>query len=131
MSGTHYLSLEDALSFIRALAIGPVRDLGLLDSALARPRSSAFGQDAYPTIELKAAAVLDSLVNNRPLLDGNKRLAWLSTTVFLALNDVAVELSDDEAFDLVWDVASGSHELADIASRLRPRREVHEQVPST
>lgn len=114
-----YLDLEDALLLVRTLDVGPVRDLGLLDSAIARPRSSAFGIDAYPTIEIKAAALLHSLAANHPLVDGNKRLAWLATVVFLDLNGLAPKLSDDEAFDVAWEVASGESDLTVISMRLR------------
>jgi death-on-curing protein len=114
-----YLDLEDALLLIRRLGIGPVRDLGLLDSAMARPKSSAFGVDAYPTIEFKAAALLHSLAGNHPLVDGNKRLAWLATVVFLDLNGLEPKVSDDEAFDVVWEVASGESDLTVISARLR------------
>ena len=119
MTEVEYLDLEDALFFVRALDVGPVRDLGLLDSAIARPRSSAFGVDAYPTIEIKAAALLHSLAGNHPLVDGSKRLAWLATVVFLELNGLAPELAGDEAFDVVWEVASGESDLAVISVRLR------------
>ena len=119
MNTVRYLRLDDALELVRALGVGPVRDLGLLDSGQARPQSSAFGSDAYRTIDLKAAALLDSLTNNHSLVDGNKRLAWLATTVFLAINDRGSSASDDEAFDLVVDVAAGSVELNQIAARLR------------
>ena len=118
MSEVQFLDLDDAISMIRRLAIGPVRDLGLLDSALHRPRTSAFGEEAYPTIGLKAAALLHSLVNNRPLVDGNKRLAWLATTIFCDLNGHALELDDDTAFLLVWDVAGTSMDVEEIARRL-------------
>lgn len=121
MTETEYLTLEDALGIISALGVGPVRDLGLLDSALARPRASAFGQDAYASLELKASALLHSLVNNHPLVDGNKRLAWIGTTVFLRLNDHEPFVDDDEAFSLVSDIASGSLELSEIARRLGVR----------
>ena len=114
-----FLTLDDAIALIRRMGIGPVRDIGLLDSALARPRSSAFGEDAYPSLELKAAALLDSLTNNHPLVDGNKRLAWLATTVFLDLNGYRVDLNDDQAFDLVWDIASNRFGLDEIIRRLR------------
>ena len=119
MSETEYLDLEDVLSMVRALGIGPVRDLGLLDSAVARPRASAFAQDAYPTVELKAAALLHSLARNHPLVDGNKRLSWLAVVVFLNLNGCEVTLSDEEAFQLVMDVASGEIELDEIVRRLQ------------
>ena len=101
------------------LEVGPIRDVGLLDSAAARPRSTAFGQDAYPTVALKAAALLESVVRNHALVDGNKRLGWLAALVFLDLNGHAVDVSDDAAFDLVIEIASGRPDLHDIAARLR------------
>ncbi|HVA70054.1 MAG TPA: Fic family protein [Acidimicrobiales bacterium] len=119
MSDPEYLTLEDAFGIIEVLAVGPVRDLGLLDSALARPRASAFGLDAYETLALKASSLLQSLVNNHPLADGNKRLAWLCTVVFLRLNDHKTELNDDDAFELVGDIASRTLELDEICLRLR------------
>lgn len=118
MSTVEYLTLEDLLGLVRRMGIGPVRDIGLLDSAVARPRSSAFGTDAYPTVQLKAAALLLSLVRNHPLVDGNKRLAWLATVVFLDLNDVAVGLSDEDAFALVMAAAAGELDLEEVAVRL-------------
>jgi death-on-curing protein len=119
VSETEYLDLEDLLFVVRALGIGPVRDLGLLDSAVARPRASAFAEDAYPTIELKAAALLHSLARNHPLVDGNKRLSWLAVVVFLDLNGCEVALDDEEAFQLVMDVACGDIELEEIVRRLQ------------
>ena len=118
-----YLFLDDAVELVRRLKIGPIRDIGLLDSALARPRSSAFGEDAYPTLELKAGALLHSLAGNHPLVDGNKRLAWAATVVFVGLNRHDPSLSEDKAFALVWSVASGELDVPDIAVwlALRPR----------
>lgn len=115
------LTLDDALHLVRMLEVAPVRDLGLLDSAVARPRSSFEGLDAYPSVDLKAAALLDSLVNNHALVDGNKRLGWLATVVFVDLNAYEPNLSDDLAFELVWDVASRRVELDEIAHRLALR----------
>ena len=74
------------MALVEDLGVGPVRDVGLLESAAARPRTSLWGGDAYPTLGSKAAALLDSLVNNHALVDGNKRLGWLATVVFLDLN---------------------------------------------
>ena len=119
MSDVEYLDLEDLLGLVRALRAGPVRDIGLLDSAAARPRSTAFGEDAYPALALKSAALLHSLAGNHPLVDGHKRLAWLATVVFLDLNLHRPCLSDDGAFELVMDVARGSLEVEAIADRLR------------
>jgi death-on-curing protein len=113
-----YLDLEDLLALVRALGAGPVRDVGLLDSAAARPRATAFGEDAYATMVLKAAALLHSLARNHALIDGNKRLAWLATVVFLDLNACEVRISDDAAFQLVMDAAVGTADVEAIAPRL-------------
>lgn len=123
MSELEYLTLEDCLGIANYLGIGPIRDVGLLDSALSRPRSNAFGQDAYQSIELKASALLHSLIKNHALVDGTKRLAWLCTAVFLRLNGDEPLLNPDRAFDVVVDIASGALELEEICRRLnvRPR----------
>lgn len=121
MSRVEYLDLDDLLGLIRMLGVGPVRDIGLLDSALARPRSSAFGEDAYSTITLKSAALLHSVANNHALVDGNKRLAWLATVVFLDLNGLSPDLSDSEAFDLVWEIAETPLDVEAIASRIQTK----------
>lgn len=83
---SEFLSLEDLLRIVEAAGLGPVRDVGLLDSAAHRPQTSMFGQDAYPDLASKAAALLHSLAHNQPLGDGNKRLAWLAMVVFFAVN---------------------------------------------
>jgi death-on-curing protein len=119
LSDVEYLSLRDALLLIERLRLGPVRDIGLLDCALARPRSAAFGHDAYRTTNLKAAALLHSLVKNHALVDGNKRIAWSLTCAFLWINGVELQLGDEEAFELVIDIAGGSLDLEVIAERLR------------
>src|ERR1700685_3800788 len=118
MTGVEYLDLEDVMELIRMLGVGPIRDLGLLDSAVSRPRSSAFGEDAYETLSLKAAALLHSMTKNHALVDGNKRLAWLATVVFCDLNGFVAQLSDDDAFQHVWDVASSQMDVPIIAERL-------------
>lgn len=115
-----YLSVEDLLDLTRALGAGPVRDVGLLESAAARPRASVFGEDAYPDLVTKAAALLHSVCSNHALVDGNKRLAWLATVVFLDINGVIVALEDDHAFDLVMRVAEGVLDVPGIAAALMP-----------
>ncbi|MEX0913581.1 MAG: type II toxin-antitoxin system death-on-curing family toxin [Demequina sp.] len=118
------LTLEDLIFLVEDLRLGPVRDIGLLDSAVHRPFTTLMGADAYPSIEAKAAAMMHSLVCNHALVDGNKRLGWHATVVFLALNDRDVTLSLDEAFHLTMDAASGDVRDVDlIAARLttRPR----------
>ena len=113
-----FLDLGDLLALTRKLGAGPVRDLGLLDSAAARPRSSFVGQDAYPTLELKAAALMHSICRNHALVDGNKRLALLATTTFLAANGRQPTLTQDQAFELTMRVAEGTADVADIADAL-------------
>jgi death-on-curing protein len=118
VNNVEYLDIDDVMEIIRFLNVGPVRDVGLLDSAINRPLSSAFGEDAYATLDLKAAALLHSLTKNHALIDGNKRIAWLCTVVFCDLNDAESDLSDDDAFQLVWDIASTHMDVATIAERL-------------
>jgi len=118
VSDVEYLDLDDLLALVRALRTGPVRDVGLLSSAAVRPQALAFGEEAYPTVPLKAAALLHSLARNHALVDGNKRLSWLATVVFLDLNGHAPDLDDDAAFELVMDVAAGAADVAQIADRL-------------
>ena len=101
------------------LGAGPVRDLGLLESSAARPRTTVFGRDAYPTLWDKAAALLHSVVRNHPLVDGNKRLGWLAADVLLRINGVVVDMPDDEAFELVMATARGDLGVAEIATTLR------------
>ncbi|OYV24054.1 MAG: death-on-curing protein [Mycobacterium sp. 20-66-4] len=119
---TDFLDLEDLLDIARG-GVGSdvvVRDYGLLESALARPRASVFGQDAYPDLHLKAAALLHSLARNHALVDGNKRLAWTACRTFLAINAQWISASEDERFDLVIGVATGAMTgLDEIAERLR------------
>ncbi len=105
---TEYLELEDVLILVEDLRVGPLNDIGLLDAAVHRPRASVFGEDAYPPLMEKAAVLLESVVRNHALVDGNKRLGWLATVVFLGLNGVAIEAPDDDAYDMVGALASGS-----------------------
>ncbi|ROS29238.1 death-on-curing protein [Rathayibacter sp. PhB127] len=113
-----YLRLEDLLALADDLGVPHVRDLGLLDSAAHRPQSSLFGREAYPDIPQKAAVLLESLVRNHPLVDGNKRLGWMSVVVFLGLNGLELDAPEDDAYDLVIGVATGSVEVAETAGLL-------------
>jgi death on curing protein len=116
-----YLTLDDLLASAHAALGRPaeLRDIGLLDAAVHRPQASAFGADAYPSLDEKAAALLQSIVNNHPLVDGNKRLGWVATRLLCAMNDVVLSAPDDDAFDLVMAVASGSIDAIDtIAAEL-------------
>ena len=119
---TEYLDLDDLLD-IACKAIGAdvrVKDYGLLQSALARPRASVFGDDAYPDLHLKAAALLHSLARNHALVDGNKRLAWTACRTFLAINGRGISAPEDDRFEFVIKVASGVLPAVDkIAEQLR------------
>jgi death-on-curing protein len=114
-----YLTLEDVLGLVNALGAGPVRDLGLLDSACHRPQAGFLGQEAYPTLAGKAAALMHSLACNHALVDGNKRLALLATVVFLRVSGHRLDLADNEAFDLTYSVAAGQLDTDGIEKRLR------------
>lgn len=115
---TEYLTLEDLLALVDDLGVGPLRDLGLLEAAAHRPTTALWGREAYPTLDDKAAALLESLVRNHPLVDGNKRLGWLAAVVFLDINGAQVDAPDDDAYDLVMSVAAGQVDLAHIAGTL-------------
>jgi death-on-curing protein len=115
-----YLDLEDLL-YVAQRTLGEVqlRDVGLLESAVARPQATAFGKDAYPTVHTKAAALLHSVAGNHALVDGNKRLALAAVIAFYGLNGRRLTLTNDEAYDLVDAVAAGDlNEVAPIAKRL-------------
>ena len=117
-----YLDLEDLAHIAeRALGARPdVRDWGLLASAAMRPRASAFGADAYADLHEKAAALLHSLAWNRALTDGSRRLAVAATIAFLGINDVRLDLTNDEAYELIVAVAAGEvDDVHEIAARLR------------
>jgi death-on-curing protein len=115
-----YLSPEDLLEIAVGVIEGDVvvRDHGLLASAAARPRTSAFGQDAYPTFADQAAALMHSLARNHALIDGNKRLAWAATRVFCLLNRRDLTCEIDEAEELMLAVARGELDAAQLATRL-------------
>ena len=107
-----FLGLEDLLYVAERATGGPVevRDIGLLESAAARPRASAFGADAYPTLHDKAAALLHSIVRNHALVDGNKRLGLAAVIAFYGLNGRRLTMTNDEAYDVVLAVSVGDHE---------------------
>ena len=117
-----FLDTDDLIELARRL-LGdppPVRDLGLLTAAAARPQASAFGSDAYPDTWTKAAALLQSVVNNHALIDGNKRLGWLATAVFLELNGASVTAAPNhDVYELVMRVAADDVAVEDIANLLR------------
>ena len=118
-----YLDLEDLLHIAeRTLGNVEVRDLGLLEAALARPQASAFGADAYPSTVEKAAALMHSIARNHGLVDGNKRLALAGGIAFLGINGLRLTMSNDEAYDLIISLATGQlDDVRDIAGVLRAK----------
>lgn len=115
---THYLDLEDALQQI-AVAGFYVKDLGLLDSALARPRTTLFGEDAYPTLELKAAAMVHSIIKNHAMVDGNKRTSWFMLSSFLYINGYFIEMNADQGMEFTLGIATDKLTLAEAADMIR------------
>jgi death-on-curing protein len=116
-----YLDLDDLLELAGMLLGGPVpiRDVGLLGSAAARPQTSVSGEDAYPDLTAKAAALLQSIVNHHALIDGNKRLGWLATAVFLELNGVRVSRAENEdVYELVMWIETDNPGVEEIIAGL-------------
>ena len=119
---TEHLDLEDLLVAAEA-ALGrtpEIRDIGILEAAVARTRASVYGEDAYPDLHAKAAALLHSIVTGHALIDGNKRLGWVVVRLFYRLNDTDLRVPVDDAFDLVAAIADGTiRDVPEIAGRLR------------
>lgn len=119
---TDYLDVDDLVTLAVAL-LGdppPVRDLGLLAAAAARPQASAFGDDAHPDLRTKPAALLHSVAENHTLVDGNRRLGWLACAVFLDINGTdPAAASNNDVYDLVVHVAAHPIEIDQLARRLR------------
>ncbi len=117
-----YLDLDDLISLATGL-LGdppPIRDVGLLGSAAARPQTSAFGDDAYPDLWAKGAALLQSILKNHALIDGNKRLGWLATATFLEINGISVtHIANDGVYDFVIAVTVGHEDVEEVAHALR------------
>ena len=124
-----YLTLPELLH-VAERTLGPsyaVRDYGLLEAALARPGATAFGKDAYPDLDAKAAALLHSIARNHALIDGNKRLALASVIAFYGLNGRRLTLTHDQAYDLVLSGAAGHLDTVDAIAAIlqnatQPRR---------
>ena len=119
-----YLTPEQVL-FIHARLIAEtggehgVRDLGLLQSAVSRLQAVFDGNELYSDIYQKAAALLESLINNHPFVDGNKRTGITATAMFLQINDYFLTASNQEVESFVLSVASGKQSVQTIAEWLR------------
>ena len=115
-----YLDASDLLMLAAAVVGGDlvVRDLGLLDSAAYRPRATVLGVEAYDTLWLKAAALLDSVVRTRPLAEGNWRLGWVAAVTMCDLNGWWIDADEDDALELVGKVGKGAVEVPRLAQHL-------------
>jgi death on curing protein len=113
---TEYLDLDDLLAAADAAVGGPadVRDIGLLQAAAARPQATAFGEEAYPSLDAKAAALLQSIVVGHALVDGNKRLGWVAVRLFFLMNGTNIRPHANEAFDMITATAAGG--LDDVSA---------------
>lgn len=115
-----YLELE--VFALELVASGfNVKDYGLLGAALARPKTTVFGEDAYKTLELKASALVHSLIKSHPMLDGNKRVAWLALNAFLFLNNQVLVAKESDAISLITGIASDKYSVDEIAKWIKQR----------
>ena len=115
-----YLELADILQLGREIiADFRVRDLGLLESALARPKTTVFGDDAYPSFHQKVATLLHSIARTHALIDGNKRLAWSAARLFCLMNDQDIKMKPDKAYEMVIGVAAGEIDLPKLTAMLK------------
>lgn len=118
-SSWRYPDVDDLLQIAERLGTANVRDPGLLDSAAHRPQATVFGEDAYPDLPIKAAALLSALARNHALVDGNKRLAWSAAVVFCRMNGQDLSPATvDAAYELVISAATGEADVATLAAVL-------------
>jgi death-on-curing protein len=122
---TQYLDLEDALLQVKSFGFY-VKDPGLLESALARPKTTVFGQDAYETLALKAAAMMHSIIKNHPMIDGNKRTSWLLMVTFLWINGFEHNMTTEVGFDLTLGIAESRYSLEEAAAILERHLKVRQ-----
>ena len=121
-----YLGYQQCLAIYRRVmeatsGSGALRDRGLLEAALARPRASFGGEDLYPTLFDKAAALCHSITKNHPFTDGNKRVAYESTKIFLLMNGYRIHGSEDEKFKFVISIAEGLLDVPEISVWLKDK----------
>lgn len=114
-----YLSLEHVLYLAERIGAPRARDIGLVASAVARPQTTVFGNDAYSDLDTRAAALLHSLVRNHAFVDGNRRVGWLAAGAMYWINGIELDAPDDPACDLVIAAATGTADVDHIAAGLR------------
>jgi death on curing protein len=96
-----------------------VRDIGALESAIARPFMTFGGEDLYPTPIEKAAALIESVAKNHPFVDGNKRTAFYLAIRLLYENGIDINVGENNTYDFVINVASGQYSYEDIVTWLK------------
>ncbi len=115
-----FLTLQDLLELGSSIIDDfRVRDIGLLESAAARPKTSVFGDDAYPTFELKMAALMHSLARNHALIDGNKRVAWSAGRLFALMNSTDLKMDINVAEEMILELARGELAVDELAKILK------------
>ena len=119
-----YLSLQEVISLHSVLisqsgGSSGSRDRGALESAVAQPEASFGGEDLYPDLASKAAALGHSLIQNHPFVDGNKRIGHAAMEVFLLLNDHEIVASVDDQEKIILDVASGKVSRIELSEWIR------------
>jgi death-on-curing protein len=117
---TNYLDAGDLLVLATAVTGGDlvVRDLGLFDSAAHRPRATVLGVEAYDTLWLKSAALLDSIIRMRPLVEGNWRLGWVATVTLCDINGWWIDAGEDDALELVRALGRDQIDVPGIAEHI-------------
>jgi death-on-curing protein len=96
----------------------PIRDLGLLESALRRPETAVFGASLYPSLDLKVAALCDSIARSHPLIDGNKRLSYIAARLTFHLNGRKNTTFDqDQLHELLLEIADARFEVPELAEK--------------
>lgn len=96
-----------------------VKEPTLLDSAIQRPRQSAFGEDAYPSIFEKASALFESIAKNHCFHNANKRTAFICMLQFLSYNDYTFSMPEKEAEDFVVDVVNHEYNFDQIVATIK------------
>ena len=134
MKKTNFISLESVLAIHESMidlygGSHGIRDLGLIQSALARPQSSFSGEDLYISIFDKAAALFHSLLFNHGFVDGNKRTSLTTTARFLYINGYKLKATDREFVDFPLLVENKHLSLEDIATWLE--KHTHKNIPSS
>ncbi|HEV3157540.1 MAG TPA: type II toxin-antitoxin system death-on-curing family toxin [Candidatus Baltobacteraceae bacterium] len=125
-----YLNIEDVLE-LYSLHVGSAQALNrpdLLESAVALPQATMFGEELYPHLFTKAAALLRSIAQNQAFIDGNKRIAWIATRVFLAANGIDILVSIEEGLGLMNGLAERKLNLDEIGAYLAEHGRMREDA---